>query len=341
MTDQDKTHAKVFISIGQKPKEVQIAKDVSLQLEQLGYETYVAIRAQTLRSLKQNIFNELETSEYLLFIDLKLEQISDGHTFRGSLFCHQELAVASYLNMPVVALHEKGVEQLNGMSGALQLNSIPFSDREHVQSIVVAEVQKAGWDANWKNELSLTIGDHIEVSIPASPPVPSKMARWYGIPVTNRHRRKPAVNCYVYLERAKALTGEPIRYETAEGHWCGYTHPNALIGPQASRRFDAFYVFHENPTKCIVPTHTGSSLFIPVIVGVGDFELTYAVYSENFPIARGTFDLHIGTQLDEILLRPQCGPRECDSPEPADQPATEPDAQQDETESNGPSGGGE
>lgn len=38
----------------------------------------------------------------------------------------------------------------------------------------------------------------------------------------------------------------------------------------------------------------------PQISGAGDFELTYAAVSENFPVVRGIFRLHIGTQLNDV-----------------------------------------
>ena len=105
--------AKVFISCGQRKNtdEVMIADQISNRLSQKGYEPYIAVQQQSLNGLKENIFNELSTSEYFVFIDFKREFIafdkealSKSIEYRGSLFCHQELALASYLDILLICI---------------------------------------------------------------------------------------------------------------------------------------------------------------------------------------------------------------------------------------------
>ncbi len=69
--------AKVFISCGQRRKseEVQIANEISERLARLDYDPYLAVQQQSLRGVRQNIFQELETSEYFLSIDFKREPV--------------------------------------------------------------------------------------------------------------------------------------------------------------------------------------------------------------------------------------------------------------------------
>lgn len=111
--------ARVFISCGQTrgSEEENIAHKVSERLDKLGYDSYIAVEEQTLRGVKENIFHQLETSEYFIFIDFKREKLEyNGFQIcRGSLFSHQELAIASYLDIPLAAFQEEGVKQEDGL----------------------------------------------------------------------------------------------------------------------------------------------------------------------------------------------------------------------------------
>jgi hypothetical protein len=95
--------ARVFVCCGQRvdSDEVAVAADIASRLVSLGYDPYVAAEQQSLRSLRENIFTSLRDSEYFLFVDFARERLlaGDGTALdcRGSLFSHQELAIASYL----------------------------------------------------------------------------------------------------------------------------------------------------------------------------------------------------------------------------------------------------
>jgi len=73
------------------------------------FDCYIALNEQTVLGLRENIFAQLTKSEYFLFIDFRREQLiySDGSPplapsgststrYRGSLFTHQELGIASF-----------------------------------------------------------------------------------------------------------------------------------------------------------------------------------------------------------------------------------------------------
>jgi len=130
-----------------------------------------------------------------------------------------------------------------------------------------------------------------------------KQSRFFHIDVRNRHRRKMARNCYVYLERA--TTAEPplvIPVRAAEIKWEGYTLPSAHIPPGNIRRFDGFYIFHDDPTRLHFQIFTDSTAFIPNIQGEGKYELDYSVVADGFPTARGSFQLYLGRSLNSTTL---------------------------------------
>ena len=77
-------------------------------LDGLGFNPYLAIEKHTLNGLKENIFKQLCDSEYFLFIDFKRERIKLlRRLYRGSLYAHQELAVASHLDIKFMGFQQK------------------------------------------------------------------------------------------------------------------------------------------------------------------------------------------------------------------------------------------
>ena len=153
-------HARVFISCGQSKntEEVLIAAKIKQMLLDLGFDPYVAVEEQTLRGLKENLFEQLAKSEYFVFVDFKREPLG-GDLHRGSLFCHQELAIASYLDIPVLAVQEDGVKSDDGILRIIQANVIPFTDRNLLPDLIGSEIRRTerDWKAGWRNELALVI----------------------------------------------------------------------------------------------------------------------------------------------------------------------------------------
>jgi len=296
----------VFISCGQSrgSEEVEIVHKIGESISKLGYDPYIAIEEQTLRGVKENIFKQLETSEYFIFIDFKREKlvIDNKQVFRGSLFCHQELALASYLGIPLIAFQEKGVKREDGLMRFLQGNSIIFTDRHLLPDVIASTIQQRKWSSKWKNQLCLVRESGQFVDVQRFPE--NVRARFFHIGVENLHPHKMAVNCYVYLERVYDISNDRgIPVKTIEFKWRAYTHPNAVILPKSTRDFDAFWISHDRPDQLKFNLFTDSTGFIPRISGLGDFKLTYTVISENFPPVRGTFILHTSEQLEKIQFK--------------------------------------
>src|SRR5438552_11625918 len=151
--------ARVFISCGQSKHsdEVETAQKIARRLQELGFDPYIAVEEQTLRGLKENIFSQLEKSEYFVFVDFKREQLagSDPPVHRGSLFSHQELALASFVDIPVLAFQEKGVRPHDGILRFLQANCTPFTDRHLLPNVIADAVQERNWNSNFRNDLVL------------------------------------------------------------------------------------------------------------------------------------------------------------------------------------------
>jgi hypothetical protein len=304
--------ARVFISCGQSKgtDEESTATAIASRLQELGFDTYIAVQEQTLRGLKENIFGQLEKSEYYIFVDFKRELLQGSNLtmHRGSLFSHQELALASYLDIDVLALQESGVKTDDGILRFLQANATQFSDRHLLANVIADKVQERGWNPRWRNDLLIgrEIGqfhdaDRVE-AVPGRQPRFFK-GRFFHIDVRNRHRSKIATNCYVYLERAiNRHTSAEIPLKTVEFKWAGYVLPNAHILPGQIRRFDAFWIAHERPTQLQFNVYCDASDYIPHIEGEGAYRLSYAVVADNFPPARRTFILDLNKSLELTTL---------------------------------------
>src|SRR5258708_30521193 len=102
---------KIFVSCGQSAgsDEIGVAEKIRDRLMTLGFDVYLAFEQQSLGDLRANIFRELEDSEYSLFIDFLRDELKgeEETRYRGSLFCNQELALAAYLDKPVIAFQER------------------------------------------------------------------------------------------------------------------------------------------------------------------------------------------------------------------------------------------
>jgi hypothetical protein len=152
----------------------------------------------------------LSECEYYLFIDFKREKLitdnSDGVYHRGSLFSNQELAVAIYLDKPIISFQEKGVKIRDGMLSAIQANVITFDKRGGLVDRIIEKI-KAKWVNNWRNEV--VFHDQKRKSI-----TPEYLgaygqsgfsAIFFHINVINLHRDTSAQNCVAYLESYSIL----------------------------------------------------------------------------------------------------------------------------------------
>lgn len=304
--------ARVFISCGQAKgtDEVEIAREITENLKEQGYDPYIALEEQTLRGVKENIFQRLKESEYLIFIDFKRERlyrVNDAHKdiglHRGSLFSHQELAIATFQDYKVLAFQEDGVKKDDGILGYIQANCIPFQNRTTLPSLVIEKIRERSWIPNWRKEIVLDRSDnYFEVarSLGEGP------GHWYHIKVTNHHMNKIARNCIAYVEKVTNQTTNDVRvFDYLELKWKGVIVDKISIPPGTYRFLDAFHVNFSTPNIVwlglnphIVDWEGYKRTFN--ITGPGKYDIDYVVFSDGFPAARATFRLQIVSQLQDI-----------------------------------------
>lgn len=298
-------NARVFISCGQRAVtgETATADAVADVLISAGFVPYVAIDHQSLRSIRENVFPELRDAEYFLFLDFRRDALlgTNPVEYRGSLFSHQELAIASYLNKNVLAFQEAGVCPLDGLVGHLQVNCIPFDNRMNLPAIVAEEIKRRRWRCDWQNRLTLSL---------ATPPfddafqLPENiLGRFYHLRVSNLHESVAAQDCVGYLrEVIDCRRGERVPFETVESKWAGYSWPQARIAPASSRRLDAFWLPHGEPTKPRFTCFADSTRFVPHFEGTGEWELVFEVHSSTIPSAVIRIRVELAEQLTHVIV---------------------------------------
>jgi len=272
-------------------------------LDAAGFSPYVAVDHQSLRSIRENIFPQLIDAEYFLFIDFRRDALANTTPteFRGSLFSHQELAIASFLEKELLAFRESGVRPLDGLVGHLQGNSIAFNDRDSLPDRVMAEVVHRGWVPNWQNRLAIELSDPPFMDAIRRPE--NVMGRFFQLRVVNRHRIRTAQDCVGYIRSVvRKNTGKPVPFETTELKWAGYLFPQATISPASFRRLDAFGLAHNDPTRPMFNCFADSTYFIPQFSGLGEWVLTYEVYSANIPGARAKIRIVLSESVSQVAV---------------------------------------
>jgi hypothetical protein len=301
--------AKVFISCGQRPDEEPIVKRIEETLQELKFDTFVAKRQSSPKGLAENIFRELDDSEYFLFIDFRREELKPepgrkkgkqkkGWPCRGSLYTNQELAIASYLGLDLLGFQEEGVLPLDGMIGSIMLNCQQFSNRNELPDLVHKKILDHRWNPGHKAKLFLNREAGERGGDLADKPY------IYHIEVTNLHWRRPALDCRAYLDKVTVVSsGKQREFQKFELKWAGTTLPGVTIMPQERRSFDAFVIWLDQPTLlCWSKGHSfaDTDKVWPKVTEAGKYRITYLVTSFNFPPLLGTFELDLKNSLEEI-----------------------------------------
>jgi len=147
--------ARVFISCGQREGERNVADAVAEWFTARGFRPYVALDAQSIQDVNSGILGELRRSDYYVFIDFRREALAGDEQgeCRGSLFSHQELAIAYAMGFEhAVFFRECGV-RLEGVCAYMASNATIFDNRSEVSSLVADAVERRGWHPGYSRNL--------------------------------------------------------------------------------------------------------------------------------------------------------------------------------------------
>jgi hypothetical protein len=227
------------------------------------------------------------------------------------LFSNQELAIASFIDLPIISFQEEGVKERDGILDTIQANPEKFISRSNlvlrVIKTVKEKIRKKEWHTNWRNELFLDreASDFEEALYSGNPELPT---RFFHIRVYNRHISKVAWKCLSYVEKVVDIDrNEEVPLEIIEAKWRGIENIDIQIPPLAHRKFDAIFI---NKNQCD-PARIGFNRAIVdyrryneimILKNPGNYRMSFVVFSENFSPARAEFILHLEDNIESITL---------------------------------------
>lgn len=299
--------AKVFISCGQRTSE---EKSIGTQLvsyfTKRGFEPYFAEEIHSFKGLTQSIYDNLRTSEYFVGINFKRDK--GWSLFRskddyGSLFVQQELAIASYREVELVAFHQPGIK-LSGVAKYLHVNSIEFNSFKDI--ILNLDRLTKKWDAQSKNQFRLLFGnDHLNVKLEqqSGNMVHIVQSNWYHVIVENLSSVFTAKNCYSFVESIYDVTNKKDIFGKNEYKneliWSGTGRIIANIPYKTKKDIDAIYTIHGSKQWLFQEINT-STLYRYPQVPDGHYKIIYTIHSDNIPEAK--IEVEISLSNDKLKL---------------------------------------
>ena len=291
--------ARVFLSCGQSGgEEEETAKELGGILEDSGYEVYIAKQQVNLQGVKEAIFPQLRDADYLVFVDFPRDALPDGR-HRGSLFSHQELAIASFLDIPYIGFRHKSVRR-EGLSDFLLSNVPEFNGSIELPKLLRGELERRrDWDPQSRRQLKLSRvdpseGDDMITGVMTDTGPANLKVRYFHLTVQNLHRDRIAIGCTAYVEKIKdAKSGQSVGFRPAELKWAGTTLPSVPVIAGGQRDIDACRIFEAQPrTIHFVSLSDSGKHMAPIAHRAVD--VSYVVLSENFPPARCTLRIEPG-----------------------------------------------
>lgn len=286
--------AKVFISCGQVTlEEKKTGTELVSYFEKNGFEPYFAEEVHNSLGLTQSIYDNLRTSEYFVCINFRRKDCK-----YGSLFVQQELAIASYNELPLVAFHQPGVK-LNGVAKYLHVNSIQFNDFHDI--ILNLDKLTKTWDPRSKNQFRLSFGnEHYNVAIQNQNNI---LSNWYHIIVENLSSHFIATNVYVFIESIYDIKNKQEIFGENEYKnelvWAGTGRASVTIPYKAKRDIDAIFTVHDSKQWLFQEVNTSTSYRYPQLTD-GHYKIIYTIQSDNFPEAKT--ELEVLLENDKLNL---------------------------------------
>jgi hypothetical protein len=143
--------SRVFLSCGQRPPEIAVARQVEALLRARGFEVYVAINAQTILEINAGIIDELKNSDCYLFVNFRRDKMNGK--YRGSLFSNQELAIAYALKFERILIVNQSDLLSEGMLRYIGVNTETFNDFSDCCAVVERALDRSRWTADYTRRL--------------------------------------------------------------------------------------------------------------------------------------------------------------------------------------------
>jgi hypothetical protein len=297
--------ARVFISCGQQSEnERNVADALVGWFTSQGYSPYVAVKVHTITDLNAGIIEAIKTSDYYVFINFPREEVirSTGNIRRGSLYSHQELAVAYALGFDhILILNHRSVHD-EGVQKFIVSNLPRFENYDEVLPAIAQAVIEAKWSPDYSRQLSL-------VRVRWTDPI--NYADHTGIrtvkvlhgDIRNGRLDRAAYNVIAQLWSvfdvdAQAEVSFNDRTVLKASGFLGYQH---TIWPGDIGSFDLLALSWTDRKMIFLNSSLDLTPRTPIIDRLGRYLMTFRFVAENYPVLTRTLLFnHSGTQDPQL-----------------------------------------
>ncbi|HBN75526.1 MAG TPA: hypothetical protein DD473_06855 [Planctomycetaceae bacterium] len=303
--------ARVFVSCGQATNEErQVASKVKEWLESKGYDVFVALETQSLNDINAGTIGHLRMADYFLFIDFPREEIvpSDVDSKlerkkRGSVYSHQELAIAYVFGFPEsIFLKHQDVE-LRGIAQFQMANAAEFKDYDELPIIVQTLVEERCWSPLYTRHLRAT-----EIIKPQSPQSYDSLGNirndWnFYVKIHNNRTDAVAWHCVGRLTKLWYDGNEQQLHDKNPLSWGGRSGYESLIFPGDSESLSLFGVDQDQNRHIYLHSQRGIPPQNPIINLPGVYRLEYQVVAESFPLYEFEIELTHTKDIKTIQVK--------------------------------------
>lgn len=291
--------SKIFLSCGQRGQEIKVAREIKKRLTSRGFKVYIALDVQSISEINAGIIDELKDSDFYLFVNFRREQLGKNaqgeKEFRGSLFSHQEFAIAYALgfNQKILVVNQTHVKR-EGMVQHFGCNTKEFDSSRDCTAVVTQAVRRARWRPDYSRRLR---AGHIRIS-----KVINYASDDTGVALKGRmiclkiHNGRPDIAALETTGRLVSYrpngstTSKRPKFRSALKATASPAYSHTIF-PQSAEEFDLLclgYSLHSPGEQQHVYLNTALDLiptpYLKITPGVS--ELTYEFYAINFPILR-------------------------------------------------------
>jgi len=280
--------AKVFVSCGQAtPEELATAAEVRIWLESQGFEVFVALETQSLSDINYGTIGHLRQADYFVFIDFPRErltwptkQLTDPPRYRGSLFTHQELAVAYVLGFPDAVFVKHRDVELRGIAQFQMANAAIFSGYDEVLPLVQNLVIQRAWRPEFSRNLVASRVRSRDTPIPYGPQRRNEFI--FFAHIRNGRSDRAALNVVARLASIHDQNGQvlPLRDRTRL-KWAGDTYQGSIF-PEDEAVLDIFALDASAPLNVYLHSTFGQQPERPILNTNGEYTMTYQVAADGY-----------------------------------------------------------
>lgn len=280
--------AKVFVSCGQATDDERAtAAAVRNWLESQGFEVFVALETQSLSDINDGTIGHLRQADYYVFIDFPRErliwntdELTNAPRYRGSLFTHQELAVAYVLGFPDAVFVKHHDVELRGIAQFQMANAAIFAEFNEVLPLVRELVTEREWSPRFSRNLVASRVRRRETPIQYGPQ--RRLEHIFFADIRNGRNDRAALNVVARLASIHDQAGQLVLHrDRTRLKWAGDTFQGSIF-PQDEAVLDIFALHAHTPTNVFLHSTFGQQPEHPILDKSGEYTLTYQVVAEGY-----------------------------------------------------------